>query len=254
MLTEEPDTETTSEESAPEPPAPKVSKTLKARGSRKAKGEDREHPPSGYFQTSAADSLIVRERRASPEQRQERERPLYNGPDRGGRRDEGQRDAKNTSSSRREQRSPEQRQEREHPIIASHLRKCPINKAGRPEPPNNNSCFWCSTEYTNGLTIRGHQEMCPSRKRQVRACRGCHKEFKCPNSPPFMSTEYVRHICNCSHLRCRTCTVDNHHDVMVCPAKHDGCAYRGQASSCRTGHMRGFCKWDKELTHWLRSK
>jgi hypothetical protein len=199
------------------------------------------------------DSLIVKERRASQE-RTSRECPLYNGPDRGGRRDEGQRDAKNTSSSQKERRSPEQRQEREHPIIASHLRKRPINKAGRPEPPNNNSCFWCSTEYTNGLTIRGHQQVCPSRKRQVRACRGCHKEFKCPESPPFMSTEYVRHICSCSHLRCRTCTVDNHHDVMVCPAKHDACASKGQASSCRTGHMRGFCKWDKELTHWLRSK
>jgi hypothetical protein len=209
--------DSTSEEAEP---TPKVSKTM-----RRSKGGHSEQHGGHYFQSSAPE----------PERRTE---------SRGDRGHQGGRS-----------KQPDRRPSGDHgngTIVPSHLRERPVNQDGRPVPPYNNSCFWCSTRYTNGLTIERHSKDCPSRKQNIRSCRGCHKDFKCSSNSPYMSRDYVRHICNCEHLRCRYCTTRNHHDVMVCPTKLGGCIGRNEICSCKSGHVRGFCPFDKDIPQWLR--
>lgn len=255
-----PSSDTSSDEVPPESrlePTPKVTKTLKAKPPRKRRGEFGQR--GNYFQGAATDSVVIKEQRASRE-RTSRERPLYQGPDSRGRKDreEGSRDAQGQRKDREERPRQERTSDRaatQTTVIASHLRKRPVDKSGNPEPPYHASCFWCSTRYINGLTIIQHHKYCPSRISQIRACRGCHKEFQCLKEPPWMSEDYVRHICHCPHLRCRSCdSPDNKHDAMVCPRKTNGCVMRGQTSDCSTGHIRGFCSWDKKIARWLRGK
>ena len=176
---------------------------------------------------------------------------LFQGP--GSPKVSGSKDQRSTKG-RSKSNSQESRRgvSRNSAVIPSHLRKRPVSDRGRPVPPENNSCFWCSTPFVGRVTVENHMRECPSRTHHIKSCRGCHKEFHVSRNPPFMSEEYVRHICHCPHLRCRKCDRDNHHDLMLCPKAN--CVCQTGFPRCTNGHLRGMCDYDTRLPGWLRNQ
>ena len=189
-----------------------------------------------YYQNVGPESVVSKEQRTS------RERPLFQRPS--PKKDHDRR------RNRPKDREPPQNYPSSGSIIPSHLRKRPQSPNGRPVPPVNNSCFWCSTPFDTRLNNERHLQNCPSRTQNTKSCRGCHQDFRVKSTPPFLSEEYVRHICGCKYLRCRKCDVNNHHDVMVCPRSK--CAKRnGNNRGCKVGHITGFCDYDDRISGWL---
>jgi hypothetical protein len=128
------------------------------------------------------------------------------------------------------------------PQASSRDRHQPPTGKARPQPTN--SCYWCGELLAT--TAFDHFSTCISRTHNSKKCRGCHKVFYTGTSPPWLSEDYVRHICYCDRLRCTRCPGEKH-DTMVCPKTR--CT-----RNCPTNHLRGFCDFGDRLATWRRDK
>jgi hypothetical protein len=118
----------------------------------------------------------------------------------------------------------------------------------RAMPPKKNTCFWCSMDL-DPADANAHLRNCVSRTHGIKKCRGCQKEFKISSDAPWLSADYVKHICHCDRLRCSRCP-GQFHDSMVCPkSKCDR-----NTVTCTSGHARNFCDYDSQIPGWRNGK